>query len=55
MADIEIFLNDILEAKEKGKNDWWRWLGRLSSIWRKKFGPDWQDRHKEFWKEFPEP
>jgi len=54
MANITVFLNDILEAKEAGKNSWWRWLVRLSmSYWEEKFGPDWEKEHEAFWKHFP--
>jgi len=54
MGNITIFLNDILEAKEAGKNFWWRWLVRLSiSYWEEKFGPDWQKGHEDFWKNLP--
>ena len=52
MNDIQVFLNDILEAKEKGKSLWWRWLERLANVWEKKFGRDWQAHDKEFWKKF---
>jgi DNA-binding response OmpR family regulator len=55
MAQITTFLNDILEAKEKGKHFWWRWLERLSNAyWENKFGPNWKDRDKEFWEGFGE-
>jgi DNA-binding response OmpR family regulator len=51
---IEVFLRDVLEAKEQGKSFWWRWLDRLGgSYYEKKFGADWQDKDKEFWKRFP--
>ena len=53
IAKIPIFLNDILEAKEKGKHFWWRWLERVgSAYWDKKFGAHWRDRDKEFWETF---
>ena len=53
MAKVPIFLNDILEAKEKGKHFWWRWLERIgSAYWDKKFGAHWKDRDKEFWEKF---
>ena len=52
MANITVFLNDILEAKEQGKNFWWRWFDRLGSFFEKKFGPDWQKDDKEFWEKF---
>ena len=50
MGDIVIFLNDILEAIEKGKSPWWRWIDRLGSYYDEKFGPDWQSKEKGFWK-----
>jgi len=49
---IAVFLNDILEAKEKGKSFWWRWLDRLSDYYAARFGPDWQKKDKEFWDQF---
>jgi DNA-binding response OmpR family regulator len=52
MAEIATYLNDILEAAEKGKAIWWRWLDRLSEYYDKVFGPNWQDHDKEFWDKF---
>jgi DNA-binding NtrC family response regulator len=49
---IPLVLNDVLEAKEKGKHSWWRWLVRLGPYYDRRFGPDWQERDKEFWKQF---
>jgi DNA-binding NtrC family response regulator len=46
MGNIATYLNDILEAKEKGKSTWWRWLDRFADYFDKKFGPDWQKRHR---------
>jgi hypothetical protein len=31
MADIEIFLSDVLEAQQRGKSFWWRWLQRMET------------------------
>ncbi len=52
MAQITTFLNDVLEAKQKGKSLWWRWLNRFASLYDKKFGPNWRDSDKEFWEKF---
>jgi len=49
MANIVIYLNDILEAKEEGKSLWWRWMERFSDFYDRKFGLDWKDRDKDFW------
>jgi DNA-binding NtrC family response regulator len=53
MVNITVHLNDILEAREKGDNSWWRWLDRLGGYYEKKFGPDWQKKDKDFWERFP--
>jgi len=52
ISNIATFLNDILEAREKGKSFWWRWLDRLGDYYARKFGPDWQDKDKDFWERF---
>ena len=53
IANITTYLNDILEAREKGKSFWWRWLDRFTSYYDRKFGVDWQDKDKNFWEKFP--
>jgi len=50
MAKIRVFLNDIMEAKEKGKNFWWRWLDRLGPFYDRTFGSEWKKEDEEFWK-----
>jgi len=52
MTNIVVFLNDILEAKEKGKTFGWRWLERFETYYEKKFGPEWKKKDKEFWDTF---
>jgi CheY-like chemotaxis protein len=52
MARIAEFLEEVLEAKEKGKHLWWRWLDRWGDFYDKKFGADWKDEDKEFWEKF---
>jgi len=53
MINIASFLEDILKAKEQGKNPWTSWYGRMSSFFEKKFGPNWQKTDEEFWERFP--
>ena len=52
IVHIETFLNDVLEARMKGKNPWRRWLQRFGDYYDKKFGPDWRDSDREFWEKF---
>ncbi len=49
IADIATFLNDVLEAQQKGKHPWWRWKERLSTYYDKRFGLDWRNKDNEFW------
>ena len=49
---IDVFVADVLEAKEKQKNPWVRWFERLGGFFDKKFsGPNWREQEKEFWLE----
>jgi DNA-binding response OmpR family regulator len=52
MSEIVTYLNDILEAQDKGKSAWWRWYDRFASYYDKKFGPDWKKVDTEFWEKF---
>lgn len=52
MKDIPVFLNDVLEAREKGKSPWWRWYDRFGSYFDKRFGPGWKEKDKKFWDKF---
>ena len=54
MGRIAMFVADVIEAKEKGKNPWVRWFERLGGFFdeRKNFsGPNWREQHKKFWDE----
>lgn len=53
MANIAVFLTDILEARGKGASPWWRWFDRLAALWEKRFGPDWKEEDRDFWEKFP--
>ncbi|MEW6669691.1 MAG: response regulator [Thermodesulfobacteriota bacterium] len=53
MGRLPVFLMDIMEAKEKGKSLWQRWMDRMGEYYDKKFGRDWKKSDKEFWDNFP--
>ncbi len=47
---IDLFVADIIEAREKKKNVWAKWLERLSGFYDSRFtGPNWREKDKEFW------
>jgi CheY-like chemotaxis protein len=53
LPNIATFLNDILEAREKGKSTWEPWQERLpSSYFEKRWGAAWRDTDKDFWERF---
>jgi DNA-binding response OmpR family regulator len=54
MVNIEAFINDVLEAKKEKRNPWDRWVELFTPLYNKRFGPDWQNRDKEFWDKFLE-
>ena len=50
IGNIEMFVADVIEAREKKKNPWLRWYERLGGFFDKNFsGPNWREEHKEFW------
>ncbi len=53
MAHIVTYLTDILEARDKGQHFWWRWMDRMGSFYENRFGKDWQETDKDFWRRFP--
>jgi len=53
MVNIASFLEEILEAREKGKNTWLRWYDRMGSFFEERFGKDWKKSDQEFWEKFP--
>lgn len=52
MADLEVFLNDVLKAKLKGRNTWNSWYSRLSRFSEKTFGKDWMKDEADLLKNF---
>jgi DNA-binding NtrC family response regulator len=50
MHDIDLFLADVVEAHEKMKNPWVKWLERLGSFYDRRFvGTNWREKEQEFW------
>ncbi len=53
MSNITTFLIDILKSQNEGESTWEPWHRRLStSYFAKKWGGNWKDQNKEFWKRF---
>jgi len=53
LSEIEGFLVDVLEARERDENPWAAWQQRLpESYFEKRWGKAWQDVDKSFWESF---
>ncbi len=52
MYEIDIYLKEILLAKQKGIEKPGNWLDRLESFFDNRFGPGWKHKDKKFWEEF---
>ena len=52
MFEIDIYLNEILLARQKGIDKSGNWLDRLESFFDNRFGPGWKHKDKKFWDEF---
>ncbi|MBT3387963.1 MAG: response regulator [Desulfobacula sp.] len=52
LADISIFLEDVLAAREKGKKSNIKWFSLLEPMFDKLFGEGWKKTDKDFWNEF---
>ena len=53
MVNIAAYLEDILEAQQKGRSTWDSWFDRLGAYCERHFGPDWQKGDQIFWERFP--
>ena len=52
ISNIQVFLADVLNAVEKGKNPWAKWFDRLGGFFDSKFGgTDWREKEDAFWDE----
>ena len=54
ITNITTYLEDVLEAKEKGKSPWWRWFDRFAAYYDRKFGPRWQVPKRDIWEKIQE-
>jgi len=55
LLDIEFFLQDILEAHEKGSRRMGKWFDRLEVFFQEKFGAYWKEKMEEgpeFWQKY---
>lgn len=53
MSNITTFLIDILKSQDEGESTWEPWHRTLSSSYfERKWGGDWKDQDREFWKKF---
>ncbi|MBT3255531.1 MAG: response regulator [Deltaproteobacteria bacterium] len=47
---IDLFVADVIEAREEKKNVWLKWFERLGSYYDSRFtGSNWREKDKAFW------
>jgi len=54
IGKIDVFIADVIEAREKGRNPWVKWFERLGPFFHERMnfrGPNWREDHKKFWDE----
>ena len=52
IGKIDLFIADVLEAKEKNKSPWIKWFERLGGFYDRKFhGTHWREQERKFWQE----
>jgi len=49
MANIALYLADVLEARAKKQNPWAKWYERLSGFCDRRFGKNWKDQDPDSW------
>ena len=55
MSQIEVYVADVIDALDKGKNPWIKCFERLGRFYDKKFGgKDWREKKKNSGKKEPE-
>lgn len=52
LADLDVLLNDLLEAFEKGQPPWKLLFDKLGDYFDERFGSGWKDNDRAFWNEF---
>ena len=52
MADICMYVEDVLISRNKKRRPNFKWYANLIPFFDKFFGKDWKDSEKEFWEEF---
>ena len=52
LAELDILLNELLDAKAQGKPPWRLLFEKLGKYFDERFGMDWKDKDKMFWSDF---
>ena len=52
MADMALYLHDVLKAREQPFRKHGAWFARLRPFFNRKFGPDWREKNPDYWMEF---
>jgi len=52
LANVPMYVEDLLAAKKEGKKAHLKWFSQLKPVFDKLFGEGWRKKDEEFWDEF---
>jgi DNA-binding NtrC family response regulator len=52
MADVEVYLADLLADTPKHRAGSGNWLKRIQPFFDRKFGAGWKEKHPDFWRDY---
>lgn len=52
LSELDTLLNELMGAKKQGKPTWKLLFEKLGTHFDRRFGKDWKQDNKEFWKDF---
>ncbi len=52
LSELDSLINELLGAKEEGRQTWKLLFDKLGSYFDKRFGRNWKDDDREFWEKF---
>ena len=52
LSDLDTMINDLINAQNQGKPTWKLLFEKLGSHFNRRFGSNWKEKNKDFWKDF---
>jgi len=52
LSELDSLINELLGAQNQGKPTWKLLFEKLGGVFNQRFGSNWKDENKDFWKDF---